>query len=275
MLPDAAVSAATGVALTPYAAFWSPGTLEGAGGLRCAWRSASAPVTAVVAYALPEASVPAGYDDGTTCDDTACQAIRRADGVWYAVEIPHATGDVDRTAAVEGLIAELVTAGGSWPAPVAPASADGTWTDLPACDAIGTEIDLARAGAEGPLEMTEAAPPAAPLLPGLEVALGQVRCAMTLRLPNATGDMSEARLTLVLSPGGGPWFSEGVAAGGGTIDPAADPQMSAVALPDIVEGADGMFGSDGANTAMLAAGMGYGADQLQPLLTEIYAVLDK
>lgn len=152
---DAEVTAATGgTATTSPVELTSVGDMAilTLGGIRCVWTADEGegawvtviPTAAVGAAVLDDASDGQPYcyrSDGGAGEQDACSFSTTVNDWWYAGVVYAAhDSDVDPVDAIDALVTDFGSRAPAHPAAV-PAKADGSWTTVPTCEALGSAVD--------------------------------------------------------------------------------------------------------------------------------------
>jgi len=156
VLSDAEAATATGKAMSPLAAAWSPGADEKLGGLSCGWTTSDeymgaevrvSAYPAEIAQAASAVSPDACQTQGSSVD---CSLSGMSGDLWLSVAVTRTAFDgtaidIDAVrAATEEVLSLAVTRADGFPAPRPAARTDDWWT-IDSCSAIGAELEAAGA----------------------------------------------------------------------------------------------------------------------------------
>lgn len=270
------VSAGFGTAVSPNPRFWSVGTVEGLGGIRCAWSADGVYMGGeVVAWVLPEDRVPAEYADAESCEsDDMCQATRTADGVWYGVQITHVPAGLDRAALASTLADSVVARGADFAAPQAPVANAAAWNSSAlSCGSLAALLESPEPNAE-PVTVVEAESGIASNdLRKIDSSIG-ASCVFETTATSADSTQTRATFSVLFAPAGATAYEAGVRDGNGTTIDIAGGSAAQVIVPFLYEGDGGILATDGTNNLLVAEPRGFepasftwAAEQLLAALT--------
>lgn len=253
------VSAGFGTAMSPNPRFWSVGTVEGLGGIRCAWSADGVYMGGeIVAWVLPEDRVPAEYVDADLCEsDDMCQATRTADGVWYGVLITHVPAGIDRTSLVSTLADAVVTRGADFDAPQAPVANAAAWNSSAlSCGSIAALLQSPEANAEPVTVVGAETGIATNDLRKIDSSIGAA-CVFETTATGADGTQARAMFSVLFAPAGAPAYEAGVRDGNGTPVDIVGGSAAQVIVPFLYEGDGGILATDGTNNLLVAEPRGF------------------